>query len=108
MQPNIDFSITKELNDEDEFDLGGITLKAILTPGHTNGMTMVLVKEERTILFGDGCGVGVLLFFPYSTSVEEYKETLVELKKHENEYDNIIRNHGTYESNKDLLDNVIS
>lgn len=107
VQPNIDFSITKDLKDNDEFDLGEITLKAIYTPGHTHGMTMILVKEERTILFGDGCGVGVLLFLPYSTSVEEYKETLINLKKHEDEYDKIIRNHGTYQSEKDLLDNVI-
>ena len=107
VQPNIDFSITKDLKDNDEFDLGDITLKAIYTPGHTHGMTMILIKEERTILFGDGCGVGVLLFLPYSTSVEEYHETLINLKKHEDEYDKIIRNHGTCESEKDLLDNVI-
>ena len=107
VQPNIDFSITKQLSDGDEFDLGGITLQAIYTPGHTHGMTMILMKEERTILFGDGCGVGVLLFLPYSTSVEEYLETLKNLKTRENEYDKIIRNHGTCESQKDLLDNVI-
>ena len=107
IQPNIDFSITKDLKDNDEFDLGDLTLKAIYTPGHTHGMTMILIKEERTILFGDGCGVGVLLFLPYSTSVEEYYETLTNLKKHENEYDKIIRNHGTCESQKDLLDNVM-
>lgn len=107
IQPNIDFSITKNLKDGDEFDLGDITLQAIYTPGHTHGMTMILIKEERTILFGDGCGVGVLLFLPYSTSVEEYLETLKNLKKRKNEYDKIIRNHGTCESEKDLLDNVI-
>ena len=107
IQPNIDFSITKELKDEDEFDLGSLTIKAIYTPGHTLGMTMVLVKEERTILFGDGCGVGVLMCTPDSTNVEEYREVLINLKQHEDEYDKIIRNHGTCESQKDLLDNVI-
>ena len=107
VQPNINFNITKDLKDNDEFDLGNLTLKAIYTPGHTLGMTMILIKEERTILFGDGCGVGVLLFLPYSTCVEEYRDTLINLKKHEDEYDKIIRNHGTCESEKDLLDNVI-
>lgn len=108
MQPNIDFSITKDLKDKDEFELGGITLKAVYTPGHTKGMTMILIKEERTILFGDGCGVGVLMFTPDSTSVEEYKDVLINLKNnYENSYDKIIRNHGTYQSEKDLLDNVI-
>lgn len=107
VQPNIDFDIVKDLKDGDEFDLGGLTLQAVFTPGHTHGMTMILIKEERTILFGDGCGVGVLLFLPYSTSVEEYYETLKNLKKREDEYDKIIRNHGTCESEKDLLDNVM-
>lgn len=108
MQPNIDFSITKDLKDKDEFNLGGITLQAIYTPGHTKGMTMILIKEERTILFGDGCGVGVLMFTPDSTSVEEYKDVLVNLKNnYEDKYDKIIRNHGTFKSEKDLLDNVI-
>lgn len=107
IQPNIDFSIVKDLKDGDEFNLGDITLQAIYTPGHTHGMTMILIKEERTILFGDGCGVGVLLFLPYSTSVEEYYETLKNLKKIEDKYDKIIRNHGTCESEKDLLDNVM-
>lgn len=107
VQPNIDFDIVKDLKNNDEFNLGELTLKAIHTPGHTHGMTMILIKEEKTILFGDGCGVGVLLFLPYSTSVEEYHETLINLKKYENEYDKIIRNHGTCESEKDLLDNVI-
>lgn len=107
MQPNIDFSITKNLKDKDEFELGDLTIQAIYTPGHTRGMTMVLIKQERTILFGDGCGVGVLMCTPDSTNVEEYKEVLVNLKKYENQYDKIIRNHGTCESQKDLLDNVI-
>ena len=108
MQPNIDFSVTKELKDGDEFDLGNLTLRAIYTPGHTQGMMMVLIKEERTVLFGDACGVGVLLCTPTSSTVEEYKEMLVDFKnKYENQYDKIIRNHGTCESQKDLLDNVI-
>ena len=107
IQPNIDFSITKDLQNNDEFNLGDITLQAIYTPGHTKGMTMILIKEERTILFGDGCGVGVLLYFPFSSTVEEYKETLLNLKKYESQYDKIIRNHGTCESEKNLLDNVI-
>lgn len=107
MQPNINFSITRDLKDGDKFYLGDITLQAIHTPGHTQGMMMILIKEERTILFGDGCGVGVLLCTPDSSTVEEYKEMLEGLKKYENDYDKIIRNHGTCESQKDLLDNVI-
>lgn len=95
------------LTDGQEFDLGNLTIQAIHTPGHTQGMTMILIKEERTILFGDGCGVSVLILDEYASSVSEYLDTLLTLKNYENQYDYIIRNHGTGKSPKDLLDNVI-
>lgn len=95
------------MQDGQEWELGGITLQAIEVPGHTHGMTMILMKEERTILFGDGCGVNVLLFEDYSTSVQTYYESLQRLKTKESTYDYIIRNHGTGESEKDLLDEVL-
>lgn len=98
---------TLSLEHEQEFDLGGITLEAIHTPGHTQGMTMILIKEEQMILFGDGCGVSVLLLDEYASSVEEYLETLINLKKYQPFYHTILRNHGTCESPKELLDNVI-
>lgn len=89
------------------FELGDMTLEIIHTPGHTRGMCMVLVREERTILFGDGCGVSVMLLDEYASSVEEYLEALQMLRQYESEYDHIIRNHGSCVSQKELLDNVI-
>ena len=103
----LDSSLTLPLHDLDCFDLGGITLEAIHTPGHTQGMTMILFKEERIILFGDGCGVGVLLVEDCCSTVEEYKKSLEKVKGYEDRYDRVIRNHGTFESPKELLDNVI-
>lgn len=96
-----------KLNDLQEFDLGGITIQAIHTPGHTVGMTMFLIKEERMILFGDGCGPGTILLEDFSTDIKTYYQSLMKIKSRENEYDIILRNHGTCVSNKDLLDNVI-
>lgn len=97
----------KDINDGDAFDLGGVTIKMILAKGHTPGIMCPLIQEEKTIIFGDACGVGVLLLEEYSSTVSEYKETLLKLKKYEDEYDLIYRNHGTFFSNKDLLENVI-
>ena len=96
------------LEDGQVFDLGGITLEAIWTPGHTPGMTMILIREERMILFGDGCGLEVLLVFPSSSNVSQYRATLMKIKPFEDRYDRIIRNHGTCESPKELLDNCIA
>ncbi len=97
----------KDIADGQEFDLGGCTVKMLLCHGHTQGMMMALIKEERTIVFGDGCGVGVLLFGEHSSCVSAYRKSLLAIKQHEDEYDTVIRNHGTFESPKQLLDNVI-
>lgn len=105
--PSLPAEKTLALNPGQTFDLGGLTLEIIHTPGHTQGMCMVLIREERTILFGDGCGVSVLLLDEYSSTVEEYLRVLEQLKAYEPQYDRIIRNHGSCESPKRLLDGVI-
>ncbi len=96
------------LEDGQIFDLGGLTLTAIAAPGHTPGMMMILLGEERMMLFGDACGLEVLLVFPDSSPVSEYLKVLQHVKTYEGQYDRIIRNHGTCESPKELLENVIS
>lgn len=106
--PALDPEKTLPLEDGQRIDLGGISIEAIHTPGHTQGMTMLLLPEERTILFGDGCGVGVLLVEDCCSTVEAYRQSLARVKKYEPRYDRIIRNHGTCESPKELLDNVIA
>ncbi|MCD7810020.1 MAG: hypothetical protein LUH02_11840 [Erysipelotrichaceae bacterium] len=79
----------------------------ILVQEHTPGMMCALIKEERTIIFGDACGVAVMLFNEFSTNVSTYLKSLQHLKEFENEYDTIYRNHGTFVSPKELLDNVM-
>ena len=105
--PAYDPEKTLPLLDGQCFDLGGITVEAIHTPGHTQGMTMLLFPEERTILFGDGCGVGVLLVEDCCSTVAAYRQGLESVKGYEPRYDRIIRNHGTCESPKELLNNVM-
>lgn len=95
------------IHDGQCFDLGGITIRMIEVPGHTPGIMCPLILEERTIIFGDACGVGVLLFDEFSSTVSEYKNSLGKLKTLEGEYDRIYRNHGTFWSPKELLDHVI-
>lgn len=97
----------KELYDGQVFDLGNCHIEMIEVPGHTQGMTCALIQEERYIVFGDACGVFVLLYNEQSSTVSEYKKSLERLKTYEDRYDHIIRNHGTFQSPKELLDNVI-
>ena len=95
------------ITDNQIFDLGNIHIQMISVPGHTKGMMCPLIEEERTIIFGDACGVSVLLCDEFSTSVGEYRKSLLRLKDYEKNYDIIYRNHGTFSSPKILLDHVI-
>jgi len=95
------------LEDGQRFPLGGVTVRMIEVPGHTPGMMCPLLEEDRTIIFGDACGVGVLLFDEFSSTVSEYRKSLLKLKEYEADYDRIYRNHGSFRSEKELLDNVI-
>lgn len=95
------------LEDGMEFDLGGITLHWIAVPGHTPGTMVPLVEEERTIIFGDACGVGVLLSLPESCTVEVYCQALKRLKTFEPQYDTVLRQHGSCASTKAVLEDNI-
>lgn len=108
IQDDISADSFYDLVDGQTFDLGDLHLKMIAVPGHTPGMFCVLIEEERYCLFGDACGVFVLLFDDMSSTVSEYLNSLKHLKTYEHQYDYIIRNHGTGESPKELLDNVIA
>ncbi len=111
--PIKDFNLTyskelKNIENEMIISLGGISIQTIVVAGHTKGIVVALIKEERMIIFGDACGVGVLLMGENSTTISEYKKSLLHLKKFEDQYDTILRNHGTFSSQKILLDNVIT
>ena len=81
----------KPLQNGQIFDLGGIKLEAVAVPGHTQGMTCILNEKERWILFGDACNPSVFLWGEGSLSVEEYRESLCNLKKYEERYDTVLR-----------------
>ncbi len=87
-----------------EFNLGGVTVQTIHAPGHTQGMMALLVKEDRVILFGDACGENTFLFKPEASTVVEYIATLKKLKEIEPQYDRVLRQHGSCESEKSILD----
>lgn len=50
------------LKDGQLFSLGDITLEAVAVPGHTRGMTCILIREEKILLLGDACNTRTFLF----------------------------------------------
>lgn len=97
----------EDLKDNMVVDLGGITVRWIYVPGHTQGMMIPLIEEERTIIFGDACGVGVLLILPESSTVEGYLKTLKKIQQLESKYDIVLRQHGTCQSTPHVLEDNI-
>jgi glyoxylase-like metal-dependent hydrolase (beta-lactamase superfamily II) len=96
-----------DLTDGMTVDLGNATIRWIHVPGHTQGTMVPLFVEERTIMFGDACGVGVLLALPEASTVGEYCESLKNLRSFEMMYDKVLRQHGTCESTKQVLEDNI-
>ena len=97
----------EQIEDYQSFDLGGVHIQMIPVSGHTQGMMCPLIKEDRAIIFGDACGEGTLLWDENSSMINDYVQSLLKLKKFENQYDRVLRNHGSFCSDKELLDHVI-
>lgn len=63
----------------DVFDLGGLTVEAVLLPAHTPGSMGYLVRERRALLSGDAVTPIMCLFFPRSQGIEAYRATLAKM-----------------------------
>jgi glyoxylase-like metal-dependent hydrolase (beta-lactamase superfamily II) len=62
------------------FDLGGRTVVAIDSPGHTLGSTSFLLKEDKILFSGDTANPQMLMFLSHSTTILEFSKTLEKLK----------------------------
>lgn len=96
-----------DVADGEEFDLGGLTIRCHAVPGHTPGCLVPVLVEERMAIFGDAAGPGTLVTEEYAASVSEYLTALRALKEHEGDWNRVLRFHGTCESSKALLDDMI-
>lgn len=88
------------LADGDVFELGGVQVEAIAVPGHTAGMMVFLIPEDRAAIFGDACGEMTLLS---RQVLPEYAAALRRLQKQQDRFDLILRNHGTFCSDHRIL-----
>lgn len=80
--------------DRQIFRLGGRTAEVIATPGHTGGSICLLDRERKNLFSGDTiCDRGILLHFPHSASVSEYRNSVKKLQKRQEEYDTIWPGH---------------
>lgn len=98
-----------DLKDETEFDLGGYHVIAYHVPGHTPGMTMLLLVEDRILITGDGANTATFLFADYCPSVAQYRDELDQInKKLWDKFDKIYMSHHEVLAPKELLSNLVS
>ena len=68
------------LTDGAELDLGGVTLRALHSPGHTSGSTCFLERDEGLLFSGDTLFAGgVLSYIAESGSLGDYIASLTRL-----------------------------
>jgi len=69
------------LSEEDIFDLGGIKLTVIHTPGHTDGSLSLLDEENRILFSGDTVSYGPVFMFGKYRNMDSYISTLKRLNR---------------------------
>ena len=100
--------ITLALREGDIFDLGGVQLETISVPGHTKGTVVFLDRKRRILYSGDACNRNTLVFLDESTSIEQYKESLLHLKEFQPAFDLLWGGHGGASEQNAIIDDAIS
>ncbi len=76
-------SIDVQLSDGDEFRVGGLTVRAVHTPGHTAGHNCYWVEQTGTLFTGDNIlGVGTSAIGPPPRGdMEQYLQSLLRMRE---------------------------
>ena len=93
----------------DVFDLGGgVKIEVIEVPGHTYGTIVLLDEKNNCVYSGDACNVNTLINLPGSTTIEEYKESLLHFKTYQDRFDVMWGGHGPASVPKTTIDDGIA
>lgn len=95
------------LEDEQTFDLGGVTVTALKMPGHTQGSMCILINECRSVLLGDACNSYGYLQLSHSLTVSEYKDSLKAFIKNRDRFDTVWFSHPHNFGESKILDETI-
>ena len=98
---------TLPLKDGDIFDLGGVRLETISVPGHTRGTVVFLDRARGVVYSGDACNRNTLLFTEFSTSIEEYKESLLHFQSFEDAFELLWGGHGGQAEKKSIIEDAL-
>lgn len=80
----------------DIFDLGGLSLEAYETPGHTPGGIVLLDQADRILFTGDTILEQTWMQLEESTSMETLLESLNKVQKFRGDFDYILTGHSRH------------
>jgi len=107
--PAMPFDRMRPLHAGDVFDLGGVSVKCFACPGHTPGCLVFLLPEERMLLLGDACNDRTFLFDEFTSSVADYRDSLLRLNAQtQGAYDRVLLSHGDGEGVPDMIRRVVA
>ena len=99
--------MTWPVYDGDIFDLGGVQLEVIQVPGHTRGSIVLLDRAARTVYSSDACNFHTLLNLSGSTTIEEYRDSLLRFKSYQEYFDYMYGGHGEDQVPASIIDDGI-
>lgn len=91
-----------------EFDLGGLIIKAIETPGHTEGSFCFLDTREQVLYTGDLLAQKTVMIAKGATSLVRFMETLRNLQEMLPGFNALRGSHGQGEVPKECVWNLLS
>ena len=91
-----------------EFDLGGRTLRVINTPGHSDGSISILDVERRLLYTGDCCCRGEILAFSRKYGLAGYRDTMQKILDMGDQFDTTWPAHCDTPVGKDVLQRILN
>lgn len=108
-EPDCSFNYI-DIPDGFSFDLGGRSLTAILTPGHTSGSMCFLDEKERILFSGDTVNRSIIIQRQKDNSsfkIEEYYRTLEKLWHMQSRFDFLLIGHGNPVLEKEIISDYL-
>jgi hydroxyacylglutathione hydrolase len=91
----------------DIFDLGNVQIEVISVPGHSYGSVVFLDRAARLLYSGDACNIRTIIGHYGAASVEEYRESLLHLKKYQEKFDFCYGGHGFYPVRNTVIEDAL-
>jgi glyoxylase-like metal-dependent hydrolase (beta-lactamase superfamily II) len=93
------------IEENHEFDLGGVIIKVIATPGHSPGSICLLDEDARILFSGDTiCDRGIMLNLDLSMDTGTFLSSLKKLAALKNKFDAIYPGHHRHPIEPEYID----